>query len=208
MADQTKERIVDAAYRTLVAQGYHGTSMKDIAAEAGVAPGLAHYYFTSKEDLLVAAIERGCEPAMRAWEQAGMSLDGPMPEDADPMELAKIGFQLAKDELRTYHGLFLLTFDMFGVGLHNARIQAAVRAFIDERRAFIARLTQAVIAGMPDPPAASAEAIAAALWGSLHGIYLQKVMNPEFDADAAIDALSEMAITFATSGGSRRREKR
>jgi hypothetical protein len=131
-----------------------------------------------------------------------------MPEDADPMELAKIGFQLAKDELRTYHGLFLLTFDMFGVGLHNARIQAAVRAFIDERRAFIARLTQAVIAGMPDPPAASAEAIAAALWGSLHGIYLQKVMNPEFDADAAIDALSEMAITFATSGGSRRREKR
>src|SRR5256885_709211 len=33
--------------------------MKDIAAEAGVAPGLAHYYFETKEDLLVAAIERG-----------------------------------------------------------------------------------------------------------------------------------------------------
>jgi hypothetical protein len=36
------------------------------------------------------------------------------------------------------------------------------------------------------------------VWGSLHGIYLQKMMNPEFDADAAIDALSEMAIAFAT----------
>jgi AcrR family transcriptional regulator len=198
VSDQTKERIVEAAYRTLVKRGYHETSMKDIAAEAGVAPGLAHYYFETKEDLLVAAIEHGCKPAMDAWEQAGMNLSGPLPEDADPMVVARMGFELAKEELRTYRGLLLLTFDMFGVGLHNPKIAAAVRTFIDERRAFIARITQGVIAGMADPPMASADAIAAAVWGSLHGIYLQKMMNPEFDADAAIDALSEMAIAFAT----------
>jgi AcrR family transcriptional regulator len=197
--DQTKERIVDAAYRTLVKHGYHETSMKDIAAEAGVAPGLAHYYFETKEDLLVAAIEHGCEPVLRAWQQAGMNLSGPLPEDADPMMVARMGFELAKDELKAYGGLFLLTFDMFGVGLHNPKIAAAVRTFIDERRAFIARITQGVIAGMADPPIASADAIAAAIWGSLHGIYLQKVMDPEFDAEAAIDALSEMTIAFALS---------
>jgi AcrR family transcriptional regulator len=198
VSDQTKERIVEAAYRTLVKRGYHETSMKDIAAEAGVAPGLAHYYFETKEDLLVAAIEHGCKPAMDAWEQAGVNLSGPLPEDADPMVVARMGFELAKEELRTYRGILLLTFDMFGVGLHNPKIAAAVRTFIDERRAFIARITQGVIAGMTDPPMASADAIAAAVWGSLHGIYLQKMMNPEFDADAAIDALSEMAIAFAT----------
>jgi AcrR family transcriptional regulator len=195
--DQTKERIVDAAYRALVKRGYHETSMKDIATEAGVAPGLAHYYFETKEDLLVAAIEHACQPVIDVWEQAGMNLSGPLAEDADPMMAARMGFELAKEELRTYRGLFLLTFDMFGVGLHNPKIGAAVRAFIEERRAFIARITQGVIAGMATPPAASADAIAAALWGGLHGIYLQKVMNPDFDADAAIDALSEMAIAFA-----------
>jgi AcrR family transcriptional regulator len=198
MPDQTKDRIVEAAYRTLVKRGYHETGMKDIAAEAGVAPGLAHYYFETKEDLLVAAIEHGCEPLMGAWEAAGVSLSGPMPEDADPMMFARMGFELAKEELKSYGGLFLLTFDMFGVGLHNPKIATAVRTFIDERRTFVARITQAVIAGMAEPPLASADAIAAAIWGSLHGIYLQKVMNPEFDADAAIDALSEMTITFAT----------
>ena len=198
MSDQTKERIVDAAYRTLVKRGYHETSMKDIAAEAGVAPGLAHYYFESKEDLLVAAIEHGCEPLLDAWDQAGVSLSGPLPEDADPMTVARMGFELAKEELKTYRGLFLLTFDMFGVGLHNPKIASAVHSFIEERRAFIARITQGVIAGMADPPIALADAIAAAIWGSLHGIYLQKVMNPEFDAEAAIDALSEMTIAFAT----------
>jgi len=196
--DQTKERIVDAAYRTLVRRGYHETSMKDIAAEAGVAPGLAHYYFETKEDLLVAAIEHGCQPLVGAWQEAGVNLAGPLPEDADPILVARMGFELAKEELKTYRGLFLLTFDMFGVGLHNAKIAAAVRTFIEERRAFVARITQGVIAGMAEPPMASADAIAAAIWGSLHGIYLQKVMNPEFDAEAAIDALSEMTIAFAT----------
>ena len=198
MPDQTKDRIVDAAYRALVSQGYHETSMKDIAAEAGVAPGLAHYYFETKEDLLVAAIERGCEPAMRAWEQAGLNLMGPLPEDADPMAFARMGFELAKHELKAYAELFVLTFDMFGVGLHNPKIASAVRTFIDERRAFVARITQGVIAGMAEPPVASVDAIAASIWGSLHGIYLQKVMNPSFDADAAIDALSEMTMAFAT----------
>jgi AcrR family transcriptional regulator len=197
LSDQTKERIVDAAYQALVKHGYHGTSMKDIAAEAGVAPGLAHYYFETKEDLLVAAIEHGCEPVMRAWEEAGISLSGPLPEDADPMAFARLGFELAKAEVRTYRGLFLLTFDMFGVGLHNPKIATAVRAFIEERRAFVARISTGIIAGMADPPDASAEAIAAAVWGSLHGIYLQAVMDPEFDADAAIDALSEMTMAFA-----------
>jgi len=198
MPDQTKDRIVDAAYRTLVKRGYHETAMKDIAAEAGVAPGLAHYYFETKEDLLVAAIEHGCEPLIRAWEEAGVSLSGPMPEDADPMMFARMGFELAKEELKSYGGLLLLTFDLFGVALLNQKIATAVRTFIEERRAFVARITRAVIAGMAEPPLASADAIAAAIWGSLHGIYLQKVMNPEFDAEAAIDALSEMTIAFAT----------
>jgi AcrR family transcriptional regulator len=191
--DQTKERIVEAAYRALVKRGYHETSMKDIAAEAGVAPGLAHYYFETKEDLLVAAIEHGCEPLMGAWEQAGINLSGALPTDADPVVVARMGFELAKEELRTYRGLFLLTFDMFGVGLHNPKIAAAVRTFIETRRG----ITEGIIAGMPQPPVASAESIAAAVWGSLHGIYLQKVMDPAFDAESAIDALSEMAIAFA-----------
>src|SRR2546423_14751278 len=128
MPDQTKARIVDAAYRTLVKRGYHETAMKDIAAEAGVAPGLAHYYFETKEDLLVAAIEHGCGPLIRAWEEAGVSLSGPMPEDADPMMFARMGFELAKEELKSYGGLFLLTFDMFGVRSEERRVGEECRS--------------------------------------------------------------------------------
>src|SRR5207253_10050278 len=109
MPDQTKDRIIEAAYQALVKRGYHETSMKDIAAEAGVAPGLARYYFETKEDLLVAAIEHACQPVMAAWQQAGMDLTGPLPEGADPMMVARMGFELAKEALRTSRDLFLLT---------------------------------------------------------------------------------------------------
>ena len=38
---ETQTRIVDAAFRTLVEEGYHETTMKDIAGRAGLATGLA-----------------------------------------------------------------------------------------------------------------------------------------------------------------------
>src|SRR3984893_18678355 len=102
MPHQTKERIVDAAYRTLVRRGYHETAMKDIAVEDGVAPGLAHYYLETKQDLLVAAIEQACERLRAGWAAAGVSLSGSMPGDSHPMLFARLGFQLDKEELKTY----------------------------------------------------------------------------------------------------------
>jgi AcrR family transcriptional regulator len=47
------QRIMDAALACFSRAGYHGTSLKEIAAEAGVAKSLVHYHFESKEHLLV-----------------------------------------------------------------------------------------------------------------------------------------------------------
>src|SRR5438309_3846083 len=43
--EETQTRIVDAAFRTMVEEGYHDTTIKDIAGRAGLATGLAHSYF-------------------------------------------------------------------------------------------------------------------------------------------------------------------
>ena len=44
--------LLDAALACFVAQGYHGTTMRDIAARAGLAVSASYYYFPSKLDLL------------------------------------------------------------------------------------------------------------------------------------------------------------
>ena len=53
-AAQTRRTIVDAAMRLFNRDGYAGTTMRAIAAEAGVSLGNAYYYFGSKEHLIQA----------------------------------------------------------------------------------------------------------------------------------------------------------
>lgn len=62
-AEETRERIVDAALRLFREKGFDETTMRDIAAEAGVATGAAYYYFRSKEELVMAFYLRTAEVA-------------------------------------------------------------------------------------------------------------------------------------------------
>jgi len=62
-AEKTNERIVDAALTLFREQGFEETTMRDIAAAAGVATGAAYYYFRSKEELVMAFYARTAEEA-------------------------------------------------------------------------------------------------------------------------------------------------
>jgi AcrR family transcriptional regulator len=62
-AEETRERIVDAALTLFRDQGFDETTMRDIAAAAGVATGAAYYYFRSKEELVMAFYARTAEEA-------------------------------------------------------------------------------------------------------------------------------------------------
>jgi AcrR family transcriptional regulator len=53
-AEETRNRILDAALRLFRDRGFDETTMRDVAAEAGVATGAAYYYYRSKEDLVLA----------------------------------------------------------------------------------------------------------------------------------------------------------
>jgi len=44
-------RIFDAAYGIFMLYGYHGTTLQQIASEAGVNKSAIHYYYRSKEKL-------------------------------------------------------------------------------------------------------------------------------------------------------------
>lgn len=50
--------MLDAAERLLVERGHAGVTTRRLAAEAGLNPGLVHYYFGSVENLLVRVLER------------------------------------------------------------------------------------------------------------------------------------------------------
>ena len=53
-AEDTRRRIYEAALELFREQGFEQTTMRDIAAKAGVALGGAYYYFSSKEAIVLA----------------------------------------------------------------------------------------------------------------------------------------------------------
>jgi AcrR family transcriptional regulator len=54
--ERTRALLLDAAKRLFVANGYHGTSMRDIADEAGLALGGIYNHFGNKEDIFVGVL--------------------------------------------------------------------------------------------------------------------------------------------------------
>jgi TetR/AcrR family transcriptional repressor of bet genes len=61
--DLRRQQIVEAFLHELAGVGYERTSTKSIAARAGLAPGLVHYHFASKEAILLALVDRLIEDA-------------------------------------------------------------------------------------------------------------------------------------------------
>lgn len=54
--EQRKQEIVTALLHVMANVGYEKASIQSIAKQAGLAPGLIHYHFKTKQDILIAAI--------------------------------------------------------------------------------------------------------------------------------------------------------
>ncbi|WP_240641178.1 TetR family transcriptional regulator [Nocardioides ferulae] len=61
-APDTRAAILAAARTSFAATGFAGTSIRSVAAAAGVDPALVHHYFGTKDDLFLAALELRVDP--------------------------------------------------------------------------------------------------------------------------------------------------
>ncbi len=56
--EERRRQIADALLRTAATRGLHATGMREVAAEAGVSLRLVQYYFGTKEELLLFAMQQ------------------------------------------------------------------------------------------------------------------------------------------------------
>jgi AcrR family transcriptional regulator len=111
--ERAKAAIVDAAARVFGARGYHGSTMEDLAREAGYAVGSLYNYFGGKEELYWAVVET----IDRTLREAG-PVDGD--EDAEFRErldaLLRRSFA-AVEEFKGFFATFFLEVATFDVKL-------------------------------------------------------------------------------------------
>jgi AcrR family transcriptional regulator len=69
LSGEKAQRIVEAMRRSVARRGTAGATFEHVSREAGVSRGLLHYYFGTKEQLLVEAVRRDCEVRMELLER-------------------------------------------------------------------------------------------------------------------------------------------
>jgi TetR/AcrR family transcriptional regulator, cholesterol catabolism regulator len=75
--ESRRNDIIEQAMLLFGERGYARTSMRDIAAAAGMLAGSVYYHFPSKEALLAAVYERGIDQSIAALEDAISGVDDP-----------------------------------------------------------------------------------------------------------------------------------
>ncbi len=98
---ERRAQIVEALQVLMAEQGYDGASVAAIARQAGLAPGLVHYHFACKEEILLALVQQlasGLEArfdrllrsASTSWDRLDCWIDAHLAqgEGADPAAVA------------------------------------------------------------------------------------------------------------------------
>ena len=75
-ADQTRQRILQAAYKLFRRRGFFRVGVDEIAAAAGITKRTLYYHFKSKDALLAAVLASQHEQDFAAFQTFGIELSG------------------------------------------------------------------------------------------------------------------------------------
>jgi len=111
-----RHQIVRAAAAVLGRRGYAETSLKDVAREARVAPGLLHYYFDSKEELLLEVVMVTERQMVADWKAVVEAVE-------DPLERIVTGLDHAEARCADQPEFFRLLLDLYTVSLSSPALR-------------------------------------------------------------------------------------
>lgn len=128
-AENTKQAIIEAAYSLFVEQGYHGASMRDIAARARIAVSGIYNHFTDKEQIFQAVMHK-YHPVMRVIPHLNEA------KGATAEALIRDAAHRMAKEVEASHGVISLIFIEL-VDLGGKHIPELAQATLPQLQAFL-----------------------------------------------------------------------
>ncbi|MEX3955813.1 TetR/AcrR family transcriptional regulator [Trinickia sp. EG282A] len=158
-----REQILEHAITLMMLRGYNGFSYRDLSELVGVKTSSIHYYFPSKDDLVLAAVNEYSSEVLRALG----SIDAALAADAKLSKYAKLFARTLGDGDQ----ICLCGMLAADIGSLPDNVRLAVQAFFKANESWLAKvLAQGVqektiaIAGKPEH---AARALFAAYQGSV-----------------------------------------
>jgi AcrR family transcriptional regulator len=181
LSGEKAQRIVDAMRDSVAKRGAAASTFEQVAREAGVSRGLLHYYFGTKERLLVEVVRRDAEIRVARLDD---SLAGAQTVDD---VLAALVSSLT-DMIENEPAFFLLLYELFSAGRRNPEIQHEVGQLFERTRSHVAEVLEAKQGEGVLSLRYDAKAIVSYLFALGDGFALQALSDPDQDIDPALEA--------------------
>jgi AcrR family transcriptional regulator len=172
------QRIIDAMRESVATRGTAGSTFDHVAREAGVSRGLLHYYFGSKEKLLVEVVRHDCETRIEAMDER-ITRAGTVDEIIAALVLGLEEFIEGEPSSPA------VIYELLSASRHSDEIRAELAELYRRWRADLAEALrvkerEGVVRLEADP-----EAVASMLFALGDGFGIQVISDPDWDREAA-----------------------
>jgi AcrR family transcriptional regulator len=188
------QRIVEAMRTSVGKRGAAGSTFDVVAREAGVSRGLLHYYFGSKERLMIEVVRADCDARIAALEEqiaAAGTVD----------EIVAVLVQSLEAFVADEPGVQAVLYEMISASRRSEEIRSELaEMYSRSRRSLADALREREAEGVVklDAPA---EAVASMLFALGDGTGLQMISDPEWDSGPAFELGIRTARGLLGAGG-------
>lgn len=141
VSDERKPQIINAALRVFARKGYHGATMPEIAAEAGLSVGGLYWYYKSKDAVVAAILAQLFDADLDA-------LAILLAEERPAGERLLTFAQHAVATFDEHRWLIPVGIDLYGTAAHDAQARGFIQRYLGRyREAIAALITQGIERG-------------------------------------------------------------
>jgi AcrR family transcriptional regulator len=180
--EDKKQRIIDASYKVFASKGYKNASIKDIAKEADVTPGLIHYYFKNKEELLFFVQNH----VQKRYHNKYLRKDGKF-SFPSPLETLQEIKTRAEQDPEWYRWRY----EIYSLGMKSEELQKDVAKILKDGRDSLSLPLRNLNLNNND-----SEIMASILLACFDGLALQKIMDPAFELDKSYQLLEGLLEVY------------
>ena len=186
LSGERVRRIVAATRDSIAERGIAGSTFAQVSRRAGVSRGLLHYYFGTKERLLVEVLRHDSDLRVAALDQAlgpAASLD----------EVIEVLVARLEDLVENDPGFFTLVVELFVAGRTNEEIRFELAEHYRRARSRVVELLEQKRADGALSFRFQPDAVFSYLLAGGEGLALQMIADPERDHTATIEAAASAA---------------
>jgi AcrR family transcriptional regulator len=180
LTGERAKRIVEAMRESVAEVGIAGSTFERVARKAAVSRGLLHYYFGTKERLLVEVIRRDTEVRIDALGAAMRAA-----ETVDELIIAMS--ETFERTLREQTGYVYMVSELYVAGRNSPELQRELGSLYSRARAEFADILRAKEREGVVKLRFDAEATLAYLFGAGDGLTVQRLTDPTLDVFSTIE---------------------